>query len=207
MDTAVAIVGILLGLVFCLCGYAAHRLWGACNGMLLGVSAGSLLGMRLQSPLLTIVCGALLGLGLAVVLFRFERLGSAVSLAVTGFACGLLILGSFDSTAWPWALLTAGVGAVASWWRPRPAALAGLALGGSLLLVTSLFGVFTKRYWFIYDSTAPLAAGETAVFLLFSVLLMAAVGLAMQVGLLKRREAGEQAARAPENGTPKKSSR
>lgn len=127
MDTAVAIVGILLGLVFCLCGYAAHRLWGACNGMLLGVSAGSLLGMRLQSPLLTIVCGALLGLGLAVVLFRFERLGSAVSLAVTGFACGLLILGSFDSTAWPWALLTAGVGAVASWLRPRPAALVGLA--------------------------------------------------------------------------------
>lgn len=121
MDTAIAIVGILLGLVFCLCGYAAHRLWCACNGMLLGVSGGSLLGMQLQSPVFMVVCGALLGLGLAVVFFRFERIGSAVSLAVTGFACGLLILRSFDSTAWPWALLAAGVGAGVSWLRPRPA--------------------------------------------------------------------------------------
>lgn len=151
MDTAIAIVGILLGLVFCLCGYAAHRLWCACNGMLLGVSGGSLLGMQLQSPVFMVVCGALLGLGLAVVFFRFERIGSAVSLAVTGFACGLLILRSFDSTAWPWALLAAGVGAGVSWLRPRPAALTGLALSGSLLLVMSLFGVFTKRYWFVYD--------------------------------------------------------
>lgn len=159
MDTAIAIVGILLGLVFCLCGYAAHRLWCACNGMLLGVSVGSLLGMQLQSPVFMVVCGALLGLGLAVVFFRFERIGSAVS----------------------------------------------LALSGSLLLVMSLFGVFTKRYWFVYDPATPLAAGETAVFLFFSVLLMAAAGLALQVGLLRRRDAGEQAARTPDNGTPKKS--
>ena len=110
MDTAIAIVGILLGLVFCLCGYAAHRLWCACNGMLLGVSVGSLLGMQLQSPVFMVVCGALLGLGLAVVFFRFERIGSAVSLAVTGFACGLLILRSFDSTAWPWAPVCPGCG-------------------------------------------------------------------------------------------------
>ena len=192
MDTAIAIVGILLGLVFCLCGYAAHRLWCACNGMLLGVSVGSLLGMQLQSPVFMVVCGALLGLGLAVVFFRFERIGSAVSLAVTGFACGLLILRSFDSTAWPWALLAAGVGAGVSWLRPRPAALTGLALSGSLLLVMSLFGVFTKRYWFVYDPATPLAAGETAVFLFFSVLLMAAAGLALQVGLLRRRDALSQ---------------
>ena len=205
MDTAIAIVGILLGLVFCLCGYAAHRLWCACNGMLLGVSVGSLLGMQLQSPVFMVVCGALLGLGLAVVFFRFERIGSAVSLAVTGFACGLLILRSFDSTAWPWALLAAGDGAGVSWLRPRPAALTGLALSGSLLLVMSLFGVFTKRYWFVYGPATPLAAGETAVFLFFSVLLMAAAGLALQVGLLRRRDAGEQAARTPDNGTPKKS--
>ena len=173
--------------------------------MLMGVSGGSLLGMQLQSPVFMVVCGALLGLGLAVVFFRFERIGSAVSLAVTGFACGLLILRSFDSTAWPWALLAAGVGAGVSWLRPRPAALTGLALSGSLLLVMSLFGVFTKRYWFVYDPATPLAAGETAVFLFFSVLLMAAAGLALQVGLLRRRDAGEQAARTPDNGAPKKS--
>lgn len=77
---------------------------------------------------------------------------------------------------------------------PRQSVREALSLGGVLAAVLSLFSLLTDRHWLDYRPGNRFVSGETAVFLLFCTLLIAAVGLSTQLPLLRRRERLEAAA-------------
>ncbi len=187
METALAISGCILGVVYCLCGYAVKRLWGACGGTIVGMIVGNAIGMALHSPPLMILCGILLGAAGAFLCWRWPVAGLCATAALTGFFLALLILYCFSGELWLFACIGAFVGAGTAILFPRAVAFVSLAVSGAMLLVLSLFGLITGKYWFAFQPGEAFADGETMVFLLFSVLLIATIGVAVQAGLAHRR--------------------
>lgn len=194
METAVAWIGLFSGLVFCLTGFAVRRIWAACSCAAAGIGAGLALGTVWQNPAAPAIACVLLGGLLAWGGYQLERAGTAAACGVTGFAAGLLILQCFGNVQWLYALIPAAIGAGSALFRRRPAFLASAAFGGALAAVLSLFSLLTDRHWLDYRPGNRFVSGETAVFLLFCTLLIAAVGLSTQLLLLRRRERLEAAA-------------
>lgn len=192
MEIIGAAAGVVLGLLFCLAGIAVRRLWAACSGMLLGVAAGTVLGMAWQGPVGIALGGAGLGGALALLFYRFERLGELAAAGLTGWLAGLFVLHLLGSVQWPLALMGAAFSAVLTGiWR-RVFLLVNLAFGGAALAVLSLFGLFTGDYWFEFRFARPFVLPETALFLFVSAVLTALLGIVVQAMLLRRRAPAEK---------------
>lgn len=187
LETIGAAAGVALGILFCLVGVVVRRLWAACGGMLLGIAAGTALGMVWQGPVGIALAGAGLGGVLALLFYRFERLGELAVAGLTGWLAGLFVLHLMGSVQWPLALMGAIFSAALTGiWR-RVFLLVNLAFGGASAAILSLFGLLTENYWFEFQFDRPFVPPETALFFFVSVVLTALLGIFVQAMLLRRR--------------------
>lgn len=178
---ALLLIECVLGLLLCLGGQAVGRLWCASGAVLLTAALWGAAGlMRLSVPFAAAGC-VLLGGGLAGVCWRFPAVGQPVAAGAAGVWLALLVLYCLDETLWRFAPLGALPGVLA-WPFPRWGRRIGQPVSGALLLVLSLFGLFTGEEWFLFPPGEPFAAGKTAAFLLFSILLIAVAGIAARAG-------------------------
>ena len=160
---AVLLIGCVLGLLLCLGGQAVGRLWCASGAVLLTAALWGGAGlMRLSVPFAAAGC-VLLGGGLSGVCWRFPAVGQPVAAGAAGVWLALLVLYCLDVTLWRFALLGALPGVLA-WPFPRWGRRIGQPVSGALLLVLSLFGLFTGRNGFSSLRASPSPPGKRPLF-------------------------------------------
>jgi len=175
------------GVLDCFFGYAIFRftvtLWGVAAGLLFGWSAGQALGLGLPGEIGGLVVGALLGGGLAFMLYLAAVFAAGF---LFGATVGMLILANFNHMV---ALLTSGVlgviGGVLAVKLQRVVLILATAVLGSFRSLLALMYFTDHLDWLFYLVQQPQqlpALIESKTWLFPSVLALATVGAVAQLG-------------------------
>jgi len=127
------IVAIVIGIIACLFGYKALRIWLALVGLILGAALGYYLGGLIGPQVWPIIGAIVVGLIVCLLSYFIYRIGAILIGALLGGAFTSVVLSAVGVTALPWMIL---VGAVVV------AIIAGVFLKQFIIIGSSFQGAF-----------------------------------------------------------------
>lgn len=127
------IVAIVVGVIACLFGYKAVRIWLALAGLILGAALGHSLGGLVGAEVWPIVGAVVVGLAVSLFSFFLYRVGAILIGALLGAVFASVVLSALGIAALPWMLL---VGAVVV------AVIAGVFLKQFIIIGSSFHGAY-----------------------------------------------------------------
>lgn len=127
------IVAIVIGIIACLFGYKALRIWLAIVGLVLGAALGYYLGGLIGEQVWPIIGAIVVGLLVSVISFFIYRIGAILIGALLGGAFTSIVLSAFGVTPLPW-MVVAGAVVVAI--------IAGIFLKQFIIIGSSFHGAY-----------------------------------------------------------------
>lgn len=127
------IVAIVIGVIACLFGYKALRIWLAIVGLILGAALGYYLGGLIGAQVWPIIGAIVVGLLVSVISYFIYRIGAILIGALLGGAFTSVILSAFGVAPLPWMIV---VGAVVV------AIIAGIFLKQFIIIGSSFHGAY-----------------------------------------------------------------
>ena len=127
------IIAIVIGIIACLFGYKAVRIWLTIVGLFLGAALGFYLGGLVGGEIWPIVGAVIVGIAVSLLSYFLYRIGAILIGALLGAVFTSVVLSALGITALPWMIL---VGAVVV------AIIAGVFLKQFIIIGSSFQGAF-----------------------------------------------------------------
>ena len=127
------IIAIVIGIIACLFGYKAVRIWLTIVGLFLGAALGYYLGGLVGGEIWPIVGAVIVGIAVSLLSYFLYRIGAILIGALLGGVFASVILSALGITALPWMIL---VGAVVV------AIIAGVFLKQFIIIGSSFHGAY-----------------------------------------------------------------
>ena len=127
------IIAIVIGIIACLFGYKAVRIWLTIVGLFLGAALGYYLGGLVGGEIWPIVGAVIVGIAVSLLSYFLYRIGAILIGALLGAVLVSVVLSALSITALPWMIL---VGAVVV------AIIAGVFLKQFIIIGSSFQGAY-----------------------------------------------------------------
>jgi len=147
------IVAIVIGIIACIFGYKAVRIWLALVGLIFGAVLGYYLGGLIGAQIWPIVGAVVVGLVVCLLSYSIIRLGAIIIGALLGGALASVILSAFGVTALPWMILVGAViVAIIAGVFLKQFIIIGSSFQGAYMIVAGAYGLITNMNYIGLDT-------------------------------------------------------
>lgn len=187
------IVAIVIGVIACLFGYKAVRIWLALAGLILGAALGYYLGGLIGAEVWPIVGAVVIGLIVSLFSYFLYRIGAILIGALLGAVFTAVILSALEITALPWMLLVgAVVVAVIAGVFLKQFIIIGSSFHGTYMIVAGAYALVTGISYVGFDTA--MKAVELPWYIIAIVVLLGIVAVVIQTKIEKKSPAKQATA-------------
>lgn len=148
------IIAIVIGIIACLFGYKAVRIWLTIVGLFLGAALGYYLGGLVGGEIWPIVGAVIVGIAVSALSYFLYRLGAILIGALLGAVFTSVVLSALGITALPWMILVgAAVVAIIAGVFLKQFIIIGSSFQGAYMIVAGAYALYTGMSYVGFDTT------------------------------------------------------
>jgi len=179
------IVAIVIGIIACLFGYKALRIWLALAGLILGAALGYYLGGLIGADVWPIIGAIVVGLVVCLLSYFIYRIGAILIGALLGGACASVVLSAFGVVALPWMILVgAAVVAIIAGVFLKQFIIIGSSFQGSYLIVAGAYAIIAGTSYIGFDEA--MKAVELPWYIYAIILVLGILAALIQNAMVKK---------------------
>ena len=187
------IIAIVIGIIACLFGYKAVRIWLTIVGLFLGAVLGYYLGGLIGEQVWPIVGAVVVGIAVSALSYFLYRLGAILIGALLGGVFTSVVLSALGITALPWMILVgAVVVAIIAGVFLKQFIIIGSSFQGAYMIVAGAYALITGMSYVGFD--AAMKAVELPLYLYAIIVVLGILAVILQNKIEKKSPAKMPAA-------------
>ena len=187
------IIAIVIGIIACLFGYKAVRIWLTIVGLFLGAALGYYLGGLIGGQVWPIVGAVVVGIAVSALSYFLYRLGAILIGALLGGVFTSVVLSALGITALPWMILVgAVVVAIIAGVFLKQFIIIGSSFQGAYMIVAGAYALITGMSYVGFD--AAMKAVELPLYLYAIIVVLGILAVILQNKIEKKSPAKMPAA-------------
>ena len=186
------IIAIVIGIIACLFGYKAVRIWLTIVGLFLGAALGYYLGGLIGEQVWPIVGAVVVGVVVSALSYFLYRIGAILIGALLGGVFTSVVLSALGITALPWMILVgAVVVAIIAGVFLKQFIIIGSSFQGSYMIVAGAYALITGMSYVGFDEA--MKAVELPWYLYAIIVVIGILAIITQNSMEKKAPAAKQA--------------
>ena len=187
------IIAIVVGIIACLFGYKAVRIWVTIVGLFLGAALGYYLGGLVGGEIWPIVGAVIVGIAVSLLSYFLYRIGAILIGALLGAVLVSVVLSALGITALPWMILVgAVVVAIIAGVFLKQFIIIGSSLQGAYMIVAGAYALITGMSYVGFDTA--MKAVELPLYLYAIIVVLGILAVILQNKIEKKSPAKATAA-------------
>ncbi len=187
------IIAIVIGIIACLFGYKAVRIWLTIVGLFLGAALGYYLGGLVGGEIWPIVGAVIVGIAVSLLSYFLYRLGAILIGALLGGVFTSVVLSALGITALPWMILVgAVVVAIIAGVFLKQFIIIGSSFQGAYMIVAGAYALITGMSYVGFDTA--MKAVELPLYLYAVIVVLGILAVILQNKIEKKSPAKATAA-------------
>ena len=187
------IIAIVVGLIACLFGYKAVRIWLTIVGLFLGAALGYYLGGLVGGEIWPIVGAVIVGIAVSLLSYFLYRIGAILIGALLGGVFASVVLSALGITALPWMILVgAVVVAIIAGVFLKQFIIIGSSFQGAYMIVAGAYALITGMSYVGFDTA--MKAVELPLYLYAAIVVLGILAVILQNKIEKKSPAKMPAA-------------
>ena len=182
------IIAIVIGIIACLFGYKAVRIWLTIVGLFLGAALGYYLGGLIGEQVWPIVGAVVVGVVVSALSYFLYRIGAILIGALLGGVFTSVVLSALGITALPWMILVgAVVVAIIAGVFLKQFIIIGSSFQGAYMIVAGAYALITGMSYVGFD--AAMKAVELPLYLYAIIVVLGILAVILQNKIEKKSPA------------------
>ena len=187
------IIAIVIGIIACLFGYKAVRIWLTIVGLFLGAALGFYLGGLVGGEIWPIVGAVIVGIAVSLLSYFLYRIGAILIGALLGAVFTSVVLSALGITALPWMILVgAVVVAIIAGVFLKQFIIIGSSFQGAYMIVAGAYALITGMTYVGFDTA--MKAVELPLYLYAVIVVLGILAVIIQNKIEKKSPAKATAA-------------
>ena len=187
------IIAIVIGIIACLFGYKAVRIWLTIVGLFLGAALGYYLGGLVGGEIWPIVGAVIVGIAVSLLSYFLYRIGAILIGALLGAVFTSVVLSALGITALPWMILVgAVVVAIIAGVFLKQFIIIGSSFQGAYMIVAGAYALITGMSYVGFDTA--MKAVELPLYLYAVIVVLGILAVILQNKIEKKSPAKATAA-------------
>ena len=182
------IIAIVIGIIACLFGYKAVRIWLTIVGLFLGAALGYYLGGLVGGEIWPIVGAVIVGIAVSLLSYFLYRIGAILIGALLGAVLVSVVLSALSITALPWMILVgAVVVAIIAGVFLKQFIIIGSSFQGAYMIVAGAYALITGMSYVGFDTA--MKAVELPLYLYAIIVVLGILAVILQNKIEKKSPA------------------